>query len=169
MAVTVSASSFSHFWASTREWPTVEQRRGRERQYWPGGQKQRYGASPGSQCTKTGHLGEAAGTAQSSPQQRHLGWGRDWRGPGGSMRGTGRGRLDWSPLLAVVSNLGLLSGEAGGGTGQIHLHDSLCDLGHPTTPRGPGNSLWISMTFSMDRTALALGLCCKTFSGRGSS
>ena len=25
------------------------------------------------------------------------------------------------------------------------------------------------MTFSMDRTALALGLCCKTFSGRGSS
>lgn len=36
MAVTVSASSFSHFWASTRECPTVEQRRGRERQYWPG-------------------------------------------------------------------------------------------------------------------------------------
>lgn len=37
MAVTVSASSFSHFWASTRECPTVEQRRGRERQYWPAG------------------------------------------------------------------------------------------------------------------------------------
>lgn len=91
MAVTVSASSFSHFWASTREWPTVEQRRGRERQYWPGGQKQRYGASPGSQRTKTGHLGEAAGTAQSSRWQRHLGWGRDWRGRGGSMRGTGKG------------------------------------------------------------------------------
>lgn len=34
---------------------------------------------------------------------------------------------------------------------------------------GPGHLLWISMTFSIDRTALALGLCCKTFSGRGSS
>ena len=33
---------------------------------------------------------------------------------------------------------------------------------------GPGHLLWISMTFSIDRTALALGLCCKTFSGRGS-
>lgn len=33
----------------------------------------------------------------------------------------------------------------------------------------PSDSLWTSMTFSMDRTALALGLCCRTFSGRGSS
>lgn len=40
MAVTVSASSFSHFWASTRECPTVEQRRGRERQYWPGAREE---------------------------------------------------------------------------------------------------------------------------------
>jgi hypothetical protein len=38
MAVTVSASSFSHFCASIRECPTVEDRRCRQRQYLPGGE-----------------------------------------------------------------------------------------------------------------------------------
>lgn len=47
MAVTVSASSFSRFCASTREYPTVGQRRCSGRQYWPGGGRAVTGCRPG--------------------------------------------------------------------------------------------------------------------------
>lgn len=60
-------------------------------------------------------------------------------------------------------------GRGLGALGSGSLPPTCLALGGSLLSTRLDNLLWISMTFSMDRTALALGLCCKTFSGRGSS
>lgn len=62
-------------------------------------------------------------------------------------------------------------GRRGPGPGMLRGWGPGCSHASPQgAPLGAGlHLLWISMTFSMERTAFALGLCCRTFSGRGSS
>lgn len=176
MAVTVSASSFSHFWASTRECPTVEQRRGRERQYWPGGGGDRVTGLPRlkpdsslaplkplfqepearehqAHNSRDWLLGEAAGGAQSSPRHGRLECGGGAGRAGSQPDPRSRGGLGVRGTcggpgrwLRVCLHMGFLSGEAGG---------------NPASAQGRPANRTVSVTWVISRPWVAQATHCE--------